>query len=110
MIRFADLLRRYSVACVIIRIKNEWNADGEAVKKEERTQAKMPILPIDSKLMQIEGGRYTMIDKTIYSLNPLRIGDIIEHKGGRHTIDQEADYSEFADFNKYIAKRVSTHG
>ncbi|GAB6990859.1 hypothetical protein JCM16418A_29090 [Paenibacillus pini] len=70
----------------------------------------MPILPIDAKLLQTEGGRYMATDKAIYSKLPLAKGDLIEHKGGKHTIDEEVDYSEYADFNKYIAKRVSTHG
>lgn len=110
MIRFASILRRYSVPCTLISVEESWNSKGEAVKKKTNNAMRMPILPIDAKLLQTEGGRYTIDDKVIYSLTPLIKGDIIEYKGGRYTIDQETDYSEFADFNKYIAKRVSTHG
>ena len=109
MIRFASILRRYSRPCTLIRIETKWVV-GEAVKIETKTPMTMPILPLDAKLLQTEGGRYTTDDRAIYSLTPLNKGDIIEYKSGRYTVDQETDYSEYADFNKYIAERVSTHG
>lgn len=109
MIRFAGVLRRYSVPCTLIRIETKW-VIGEAVKKETRTPMKAPILPLDAKLLQTDGGRYTEDDRAIYSLSPLVKGDIIEYKNCRYTIDHKVDYSEYADFGKYIAKRVSTHG
>ncbi|QOS97554.1 hypothetical protein JNUCC42_13230 [Brevibacterium sp. JNUCC-42] len=111
MIQFTNMLHRYSVPCSLVRKNGQWNEDGEFKKQPtDPISLQLAILPIDAKMMQLAGGRYTMEDKAIYSTQPLIIGDQIKYKGGTFTIDHEVDYSEYADFKKYMVKRVSTHG
>ncbi|TCZ76175.1 hypothetical protein E0485_15170 [Paenibacillus albiflavus] len=96
--------------CILIRKSGKWKSGKYVELPPERITLEVVILPIDARLLQLEGGRYTMDDRAIYSLIPLNNGDQIERDGGIFTIDKTVDYSEYADFKKYLAKRVTTHG
>lgn len=71
------------------------------------------IAPMSFEELQLEtGGTYTRDDRKIYVRLPaeLAIDDRIQHKGNEYRVLERKDYSEHADFNVYIAKRVSTKG
>ncbi|HDR7980261.1 TPA: hypothetical protein QC443_002538 [Bacillus cereus] len=65
------------------------------------------ILPLTTDELQKEAnGTYTRKDRKIYTLAPLKIGQKIEYKKQRYTIDANKDYEDYADVYMYYAKGV----
>lgn len=91
-------------------VSTAWNEYGrEVTTNEPPTSMRGVIQPLGSKLLQLEGGRYTMDDRVIYSTQRLAAGDVIEYHGMKYTIDGVDDRAEYHDVFKYMAKRVSTY-
>ncbi|WP_312118163.1 hypothetical protein [Brevibacillus reuszeri] len=111
MIRFAHILSKYQKPFRLLRKQaEEWDEYGRAIEKNNNPIVlRGAIQPIDAKLMQSEGGRYTTDDRVIYSTSTLEDGEIIEYQGKQYTIQALADRSEYCDVFKYGAKRVGTH-
>jgi hypothetical protein len=104
---FADLMVPFTV---VRQPDGDWNADGVYVNSQPvNLPMSGSIQPVKAEMMQTEGGRYTMDDKVIYTPDTLQIGDVIAYQGRQYTVDNEGDWSEYTDLNKYFAKRVSSH-
>ncbi|AYB36803.1 hypothetical protein [Brevibacillus laterosporus] len=109
--RFAPLLSRYNSPYVLVKpgTGGAYNPDGVW---EEATPDRVSLLghiqPVSAKLQQVEGGRYTEEDRTLYTTNKHAGGDLIEYKGVKYTVHppEERDY---CDINKYILKKVAVH-
>ncbi|MCG7318013.1 hypothetical protein [Brevibacillus laterosporus] len=108
--RFASLLSRYNSPYVLVRpgTGGAYNPDGvweEATP--DRVSLQGHFQPVSAKLQQVEGGRYTEEDRTLYTINKHAGGDLIEYKSTQYTVHslEERDYS---DINKYILKKVTT--
>ncbi|WP_079908269.1 hypothetical protein [Paenibacillus sp. 32352] len=108
--RFANTLRRYSKPYTLLReVKGQYDADGVYIpSKPEPVMLSGNIQPISDKLLQDEGGRYNMDDRTLYTTFRHNRGEIIEYEGKQFTIDSDAP-RDYTDVNQYTMKRVSTH-
>ncbi|KEQ22873.1 hypothetical protein [Paenibacillus tyrfis] len=108
--RFASTLARYATGYAVVRTgSGKWDEDGVYQPAQpERVQYRGVIQPIGIKLMQLEGGRYTMDDRILYTIATHQEGDRIECAGHYYTIDS-AEPREYSDAQKYTMKRVSTH-
>ncbi|MGF9906958.1 hypothetical protein [Brevibacillus porteri] len=106
--RFAPLLSRYNRPYYLVRPGSGGFHDPDGVwipAKAERTPYQGHIQPVSAKLQQVEGGRYTEEDRTLYTTTKHTAGDLIEYQGKEYTVHalEERDYS---DVNKYILKKV----
>jgi hypothetical protein len=106
--RFGGILRKYATPFYRLRSPEVTWIDGKPVPVDDgRELLKGSIQPIGAKLLQLEGGRYTMDDRVIYSVNQLEDGDVIEHQSKSYTIEGVEDRGEYSDVYKYMAKYVS---
>ncbi|MGN7359462.1 hypothetical protein ACTHPF_20525 [Paenibacillus sp. SAF-054] len=106
--QFAGMLRKYNRPYTLVRLgKTEKYDDyGDPVPSQtERITHFGHIQPVDAKLQQVEGGRYTAEDRALYTVSEHQSGDLIEYQGIQYTVDapEPRDYS---DVNKYILKKV----
>lgn len=63
------------------------------------------ILPLtEDDLRYAENGVYSVKDRKIFTTNILQMGQKIEHKGIRYTIQNFKDYNEYVDVNIYYAR------
>ena len=63
------------------------------------------ILPLtENDLKYSEAGTYSVKDKKIYTTQPLELGQVIEYKGDKYTIQSFKDYSDYADVYIYLAR------
>lgn len=109
-LRFSNMLRRYSKPYTLLReAKGQFNEDGIYIPSEPGWVIRSGnIQPISAKLLQDEGGRYSVDDRTLYTIYQHNEGEIIEYEGKQYTIDSEAP-RDYTDVNQYTMKRVSTH-
>jgi hypothetical protein len=106
--RFGGILRKYTTSFSRVRTPEVTWVDGKPVPTESPPELlRGSIQPIGAKLLQLEGGRYTMDDRVIYILSQLQDGDVIEHQSKSYTIEGADDRSEYSDVYKYMAKYVS---
>ena len=107
---FSRTLQRYSEPYFVVRQgEGVWNADGVyQPAASERVPYAGSIQPIGIKLMQLEGGRYTMDDRILFTLAAHEEGEVIEYQGKQYTIDG-GDPRDYSDVQKYTMKRVTTH-
>ena len=106
---FKRLIEKYSVPCQhIARQPGYYDEDGIWREPEEVTRdTKAAILPVPERTLYESGGRYTAEDRLIISLEALPMQSLIVYKGHNYRIEEETDFSEYADFFQYLAKRVS---
>lgn len=112
--RFSRLIDKYTVTdAVLLQGGSEtvWGDDGLPVTKPP-TRVPLPcaIVPMSSKEVYDTNGRYTTQDRTIYSKTKLTIKDQISYRDAVYSIEEETDYSAYADFFMYRCKAVSKHG
>jgi hypothetical protein len=111
MFRFASTIRRYETPYELVR-QGEGDYDSVGVYRPpepQRTSLRGVIQPVSAKLLQLDGGRYTEDDRTLFTTFRHAEGDIIEHAGKQYTIDGFQDRSAYSDVHQYTMKRVSTH-
>lgn len=71
------------------------------------------VVPLSYADLQFApGGTYTQDDRVVFVQKPasLDIDDRIRYDGNEYRVLERADYTEYADFNAYLAKRVTTKG
>lgn len=81
--------------------------DGETIT-EIKTGA---IVPISSKKIYQSGGTYSAKDKQLYSLTRIPkalLGAKVLYQGNTYSIEEDADYSEFADVFIYVLRKDGT--
>jgi len=63
------------------------------------------MLPLtQNDLRYAENGAYSVKDKKIYTTEALSLGQEVEYKGDRYTIQNFKDYSDYADVYIYFAR------
>lgn len=107
---FARLIKKYSVSCQLENTtEGGWKAgvwqDGETTT----TDITGAVVPITEKRIQNSGGSYKQGDCEFITLKPIVINSSthIIHKGKRYKLEDSTDYADYADFNIYVARRVS---
>jgi hypothetical protein len=109
---FARLIGKYSVPCQhITRQPGEYDEDG--IWREPQDVArdtKAAILPVPERTLFESGGRYTAADRLIITLAEFPFQSFIVYKGRKYRIEEETDYTEYADFRQYLAKLVDPPG
>ncbi|MCM3143044.1 hypothetical protein [Brevibacillus sp. MER 51] len=106
--RFAPMIRKYNKPYLLVRPGTGGSHDTDGVwtpAQPTRIQYKGHIQPIDTKLTQAEGGKYTENDRTLYTTNKHAAGDLIEYGGVQYTAHPPED-RDYCDVNKYILKKV----
>lgn len=107
---FERLIEKYGVDCKLLR-KGEgyWLAgeyhDGNMIE----TDINGAVVPISEKRVQNSGGSYKQGDCEFITTQPIEVlGEVyLVHKGKKYKLEDSTDYSDYADFNIYVARRVS---
>lgn len=117
MFDFRDIIEQYFLDIIIIR-HSEGYYDHEhggvwVPGQEQRIQIRGAVLSFSGRdlkeqLQYGEGGAYTRQDRKVYTYEKLAQGEMIEHKGNRYTVAEEADYSDLANgLYIYFVRRVT---
>jgi hypothetical protein len=108
---FKRLVEKYSIPCQhIARQPGQYDADGiwrEPQEQDVTCDTRAAILPVPERTLYESGGRYTAADRLIISLEAYPMQSHIVYKGQKYRIEEHVDYTEYADFNQYLAKWVS---
>lgn len=105
--RFAPIVNKYNSPYILIRPgSGEYDDDGVWQGSEPaRIPFRGHFQPVNAKLQQAEGGRYTEEDRTLYTTNKHTSGDLIEYLGVQYIVDAPDD-RDYCDVNKYLVKKV----
>lgn len=105
--RFASLLNRYNRPYTLIRLgSGDYDQDGVWQAAEPiRIPLRGHFQPVNAKLQQAEGGKYTEDDRALYTTNIHDQGDLIEYKGVQYIVDDKDD-RDYCDVSKYLVKKV----
>ena len=105
------LIKKYTVFCKLENTQEgEW-VSGEWVEGETTTtDIAGAIVPISENRINNSGGDYKQGDCEFITTNPLELNSdtYILYKDKRYKLEDSTDYSDYADFYTYIARRVST--
>lgn len=107
---FARLIKKYSVSCELVDIAaGKWQAGEWQDGMQTTTNIKGAIVPINEKRIQNSGGSYKQGDCEFITTQPVVIHSniYIVHNGKKYKLMDSTDYSDYADFNIYVARRVS---
>ena len=104
------LIKKYTVCCKLENTKEGQWVSGEWVEGETTTtDIAGAIVPISEKRINNSGGDYKQGDCEFITTNPLELNSdtYILYKDKRYKLEDSTDYSDYADFYTYIARRVS---
>ncbi|MCM3413524.1 hypothetical protein [Metabacillus litoralis] len=104
---FADFVDEFKVNFVAYeQSKGHWLDSGKWVEGEETPVEMVGImLPLSQNdLRQAENGEFSVKDKKIYTTGQLSLGQKVEYKGDKYTIQSFKDYSDYADVYIYYAR------
>ena len=108
--RFARLIKKYTVNCQLVNTtEGRWQA-GEWVEGETTTtDISGAIVPITEKRINNSGGDYKQGDCEFITTSPLQLNSdtFLLYKDKKYKLEENTDYSDYADFYNYIARRVS---
>lgn len=126
--KFAYVLRKREKEVTVKRNKSNAqlvNGRLEESESDNNYITNLTVLPIRSKdIEEYEGGNYTKQDRKIYAREnleaehiidngdnqivdfSLKENDIIITNDGNYEIREKADWTDFADFETFIAKKV----
>lgn len=108
---FRRLINKYSCSFTLItkgegKYEGGIYVDGEPIE-QEMTGA---VVPMSSKKIYGSGGTYTAQDKQLYMYSEIPkalLGSQVKYNDCVYNIEEDSDYSEFADVWEYVLKRVS---
>lgn len=106
---FADFVEEFKVPFIAYQEAEEghWDDNGDWIPGGEPVPVNMEgiILPLtENDLKYSEAGTYSVKDKKIYTTQPLELGQTIEYKGEKYTVQSFKDYSDYADVYIYLAR------
>ena len=108
--KFARLIKKYFVDCQLVTFgEGSWKA-GEWQEGEQSTMdIKGAVVPISEKRIQNSGGSYKQGDCEFITTELIEItsNTYLVDKGKKYKLQDSTDYSDYADFNVYVARRVS---
>jgi len=108
--KFKRLIKKYSVACQLVEFAaGKWSAGEYVEGKQTTTDISGAIVPITEKRIQNSGGFYKQGDCEFITTQPIEVGSrtYLVNKGKKYKLQDTTDYSDYADFNTYIARGVS---
>lgn len=108
--KFSRLIEKYGVSCQLVEIaEGKWKAGVWIEGEQTTTDINGAIVPISEKRIQNSGGSYKQGDCEFITIKPLVIhsNTYIIHKDKKYKLEDTTDYSDYADFNIYVARRVS---
>ena len=107
---FKRLIDKYSVSCKLVTLNaGKWVA-GEWETGETLTEEiKGAVVPISEKRIQNNGGSYKQGDCEFITTQKVDTNKevYIIHNDKKYKLEDSTDYSDYADFNIYVARRVS---
>ena len=107
---FKRLVEKYSVPCQLVTGQQPgyYDEDGKWHDPQDVTcDTKAAILPVPERTLYESGGRYTAADRLVISLEAYPMHSHIVYRGNKYRIEEMTDFTEYADFNQYLAKWVS---
>lgn len=108
--KFARLIKKYSVSCQLVSVsEGAWSAGTYVEGETTTTDIRGAVVPITEKRIQNSGGSLKQGDCEFITTQPIVINSNthIIHKGKTYKLEDTTDYSDYADFNVYVARRVS---
>ena len=108
--KFERLISKYSVACQLVNIsEGSWKAGVWQEGATNTTDIEGAIVPMSEKRINNSGGDYKQGDCEFITLTPIEINSntYLVYKDKKYKLQDSTNYSDYADFNIYIARRVS---
>lgn len=108
--KLARLVKKYSVSCKLVQMEEgSWKAGEWQDGTPTETDISGAIVPINEKRIQNSGGSYKQGDLELITTRPIVINSntYIIHNNKKYKLMDATDFSDYADFNVYIARRVS---
>ena len=108
--KFARLIKKYAVSCQLVTITDgEWIAGEFTVGALDEKSINGAIVPITEKRIQNSGGTYKQGDCEFITTQSIAITSktYLVYKDKKYKLEDTTDYSDYADFNVYVARRVS---
>lgn len=107
---FARLIKKYAVSCQLVSFEEgSWNAgkwqEGQCTTRDI-SGAKVPIT---EKRIQNSGGSYNQGDCEFITTEAITINSntYLVDNDKKYKLEDTTDYIDYADFNTYVARRVS---
>ena len=107
---FSRLIKKYSVECQLVNVtEGNWKAGTWQAGDTTKTEIKGAIVPITEKRIQNSGGSYKQGDCEFITTELIEINSntYLVCNDKKYKLQDSTDYSNYADFNIYIARRVS---
>lgn len=106
---FKRLIDKYSVDFVLIA-PSEGKYEGGIYVDGEGEQIKMrgTIVPMSMRKVYQLGGNYSAQDKELYTVSHIDdalLGGKVIYKGRTYSIEEETDYSDYADAYHYLLRK-----
>lgn len=109
---FARLIKKYSVTCKLeTTVDGKWSAGTYQEGETTTTDVTGAVVPISEERIQDSGGSYKKGDCEFITTETIEITDKshLIYKGKRYKLENSTDYSDYADFNIYVARGVSVN-
>lgn len=117
LFEFSDMFAEWETEfSVLPREGGHYDQDNGGVwvpNRKEPEEMRGIVVPLTNDDLRFDtGGNYTQKDKKVYVLKPLflKIDDRIRYRKQDYRVLEQKIYDEYADFNIYIAKLVTTKG
>ena len=108
--KFARLIKKYAVSCKLVEFaEGYWKAGKWHEGEKTETDISGAVVPFTEKRIQNSGGSYKQGDCEFITLEPIEIksNTYLVHKNKKYKLEDSTEYSDYADFNVYVARRVS---
>lgn len=108
---FERLINKYSVDCKLVTFaEGSWKAGTWQEGAKSETDISGAVVPITEKRIQSSGGSYKQGDCEFITTQPIKITSdtFLLVNGKKYKLEDSTDYSNYADFNIYVARGVSS--
>lgn len=114
---FSDLLSEYSLPIEVIPPdsgeKGQYDDDtGEWVppKQDKPIKTEGALIPYSVNQIYQSGGRLTEFDRQLLINMDIPPKSLVIYKNQKYSVENEVPYSDYADFNQFELKWVSSFG
>lgn len=109
---FKRLIDKYSVEFTLVSSATGSYVNGKYVSGEETTSTQHgAIVPVSNNKLYQSGGAITTKDRQLIMKSPISnalTNCKVRYLGNEYNIEQETDYTEYADAHIYLLKWVSS--